>query len=291
MPTFDHYIQKIAGNRKALQSTFFLLAFIGLLFNFKYNILLQQIGRNPILYQEIDPVYWAFMIFKLPDVFVVTLSPLIDVCLIVSCIASIVWNKQNISPIIFFISHFIYFVLYNMMSGHHYTNIGLLIMSFPFVFYNRLKFASVFSACRFLFCFMLLSAGLWKIVRGNLLYPDQMHMMLVSGHINNFLTSDESIHFKIIEFFIAHKMYGHILWISTIVIEVIFFLGFITVKKDHVLLIAYLLFVIGGWFFLNTYNYENMLFLLVLTPVLSLVETLNQKSMLIREQVKQKRRH
>ncbi len=277
MPSFNYYIKNLAANRHVLQSVFFFLALISLYFNFKHHILLHQIGKNPIVYQEIDPAYWAFMILNITGISGTVFSVLLDALLTASCIASIIWNKQNIAPFIFFICHFIYFILYNMMAGHHYSNIGLLIMSFPFIFCNHLKFGAAFSFCRFLFCFMLFSAGLWKVVRGNLFYPDQMHMLLISGHLSNFLVHDASISFQIKEFFITHKIAGHLLWVATIAIELLFFLGFTTLKKDKLLLIAYLLFAIGGWFFLNIYNYENALFLLTLTPVLSLIITLNKK--------------
>jgi len=271
---FKKYITAIAGNKKALQTIFYSLALLSVLFNYKYHILAHQIGRNPILYQEIDPVYWLFMAAGLPTLIGTTLAPFLDVLLAGSCIIALIWNKHNAAPVVFFTTHFIYFLFYNIMAGHHYINIGMLVMSFPFMFYNPLKFAAAFSFCRFLFCFMMASAGVWKVVRGNLFYPDQAHMLLVSSHVEQLLSNDVSNWFGVIRLFIAHKAAGHLLWVLMILLELAFFAGFFTLKKDRLLLVFYILFAVGGWLFFSIFNYENIFFLLTLTPVVLAIKKL-----------------
>lgn len=277
MHSFDTYLQTVAASRRPLQSVLFGLALISLLLNLDYGLMLHQAGRNPILTQDVDPTYWGVMILGLTGLAGSSLSLPFDMALIASCVASVIWNRQRVTPLIFFVLHALYFVLINMIAGHHYINIGLLFMSFPFVFYHNGRFAATFTFARFLFCFMLLAAGLWKVVRGNLFFPEQGQLLLIATHIESLAQNDTSLYFQVIKFFIAHQVLSYLLWTGMIVLEMLFVLGFITVKRDWVLLLAYGLFAVGGYFFYYIYNYENLLFLLTLAPVLRLVERTSQK--------------
>jgi hypothetical protein len=58
-----------------------------------------------------------------------------------------------------------------------------------------------------------------------------------------------------------------------IIIEGMFLAGFITFRWDKQLLMAYLLFFVGGWLIFNIYNFENLLFLLTLKPVVKFIGT------------------
>lgn len=277
MHSFDAYIHTVAAIRRPLQSVFFGLALISLLLNLDYGLMLHQTGQNPILTQDVDPTYWGAMILGLPGLAGSSLALAFDLVLLASCLASMIWNRQRVTPLVFFAGHFVYFTLFNMIAAHHYINIGLLFMSFPFVFYHNGRFAAAFSFCRFIFCFMLLAAGLWKMVRGNLFYPEQGQLLLIATHIESLAQNDTSFYFQVIRFFIAHQAMSYVLWTGMIVLEGLFVLGFITVKRDWVLLIAYGLFAVGGYFFYYIYNYENLLFLLTLAPVLRLVQTVSGK--------------
>lgn len=277
MHSFDAYIQTVAEARRPLQSVLFGLALISLLLNLDYGLMLHQTGRNPILTQDVDPTYWGAMILGLPSLAGSSLALAFDLVLLAACIASMIWNRQRVTPLIFFAAHFVYFLLFNMIAAHHYINIGLLFMSFPFAFYHNGRFAASFTFCRFIFCFMLLAAGLWKVVRGNLFYPEQGQLLLIATHVESLAQNDTSAYFQLIKFFIAHKAMSYALWTGMIVLELLFVLGFITVKRDWVLLIAYALFAVGGYFFYYIYNYENLLFLLTLAPVLRLVQAVASK--------------
>lgn len=256
------------------------MALISLTLNFKYDILLHQIGRNPILYQEIDPAYWLFMFLDLPDFFTGQMALLLDIILIISSISGIIWNNKTILAWVFFIAHFIYFILYNMMAGHHYINIGLLIISFPFIFCNKKSFAYAFVFCRFIFCFMMMSAALWKITRGGPFYQDQLYNLLQYHNVQYLIDPVSSLKTETLQFLINNKLISHFLWILIILLEFIFFLGFINFRNDKTLLFAYLLFFGGGWFLMGIYNFENLVFLLTLYPSVYLMKRINFKYLL-----------
>ncbi len=274
---FDDYLNSASLKRNLIQRIFFGSVLLILLLNFRSHILLHQIGRNPILYQEIDPVYWLFMILKLPDLIGLKMPFLFDAVLVGSATCSFIWPWQNKSTIVFFISYFIYFVLYNMMAGHHYAILGILFMSFPFTFRFKENFAYALLFCRFIFCFIMFSAGMWKVTRGNLFFPDQIQVTLISENLVDLLANKSNMQMFIIKWLIQHPPIAHIFWVIMIILELFFFIGFLTLSFDFFLLACYLLFALGGWFLFNIFIYENLLFLFSLAPFINLIRPLREK--------------
>lgn len=268
LPYFDNYINSVTANRTRLQRVFFTLALISLLFNYRFHLLLHQIGSNPLLYQEIDPVYWLFMLLQLPQIIIGPFAVAFDIALLVSCCCCIIWPRKALFPLLFFILHFIYFILYNMLSGHHYISIGLLLMSVPFVMSNAQKFAFFFLFIRFAFCFGMFTAALWKIGRGALFYTHQLYALYAQTFIEELALDKGNFRFMLVRWQLQHPWLTHAAWVFMILLELLFILGFLSFKWDKLLLVCYLLFYVGGWLLLNIYNYDNLLFLLTLTPVL-----------------------
>ena len=273
--TFSDYSYFVSTNRFSLQRIFYSLALFCLVLNFCYHILISQVGPNPLLKQDVDPVYLMFMIAGIPQFISGWPAPYFDALLILSCLASIIWPRQKSFPSLFFVLYFIYFIVYNMLAGHHYTNIGLLIMTFPFIFSGNARFVTAFAFCRFILCFMMVSAACWKIARGNLWHVDQTNMLLIATHLEALVSNKNSLEINIIKWLISHKYPAHALWVFLILIEGIFIMGFINFRWDKLLLLAYLLFFIGGYGIFYIYNFENLLFLLTLTPVLKIIGRFN----------------
>ncbi len=273
---FNDYVACAVVQREALQRIFFSATLLVLLARYFAHTLIHQIGSEPLLYQEIDPVYWLFMILDLPNFIAAKIPLVFDFMLIGSCLCSIIWNQQNISTILFFITHFVFFVLTNLMTGHHYINIGILFVSFPFVFASKVNFAYALAFVRFLFCFGMFSAGLWKVFRGNLFFPDQIYTQLVSRHLTDILQHKTTMRLSIITWLIQHRYIAHLFWVIMIGIEVSFVAGFISFKYDCYLIIGYLLFAIGGGFLFRLFIYENLIFLLTLAPALKWVGAISE---------------
>jgi hypothetical protein len=263
-----------------LQRIFFLFASISLALNFWYHISISQIGPNPLLNQEVDPVYLLFMYLGIPHFITSWLSPYFDALLVMSCVASFVWPRYKAFPLLFFMLHFVYFITYNMLSGHHFINIGLLVMSAPFIFYRKSRFASVFTLCRFIFCFMMFSAACWKIVRGNLWQVDQTNMLLITTYLQTLVSNKPSAELQIVKWLIHHKYAAHGIWVTLILIEGTFLMGFFNFKWDRLLFAAYLAFFTGGWIIFNIYNFENLLFLITLSPVIAIIAKANRSGSL-----------
>jgi hypothetical protein len=268
---YADYHELVSANRILLQRIFYLLVIFSLSLSFFFNILVSQIGPNPILDQDADPVYILFMITGTADFIANVGAIYIEVLMMACCIGAIIQPHKRIFPMLFLILYFFYFITYNMVAGHHYTNVGMLIMAVPFVFVSS-RFVAVFTTCRFFFCFMMFTAACWKIARGNLWHVDQTGMLLIQTSLESLIAGDKDWHTEIVRWLLQHKMIAHILWVFLIFIEALFLLGFISFRWDKYLLTAYLLFFTGGWFLFEIYNFENLLLLLTLAPVLVVIQ-------------------
>jgi hypothetical protein len=273
---FESYTGLVATNQMLLRRIFYGFALLVLLWTYISHSFLSQVGNNPLLFQDIDPTYWLFMILDLPTLFSGSGAYILDGLLITSCIGSLLLPKQTITCWVFFISHFIYFVQFNLLSGHHYMHVGILFLSFPFVFSSTQRFTAAFTFCRFLFCQMMLFAAIWKIGRGNLTHMEQGSTLLLQQY-KSALVNTGSFRNDILLFFIQHKLWGQALWVAVVALEAVFLLGFLTWRKDQLLLISYLLFFTGGWFFFDIYSVKNLILLLTLGPVLQSIDYLRLK--------------
>lgn len=273
---YSDYGLTVSANRVFLQRILYSLAIVSFLLSFHFNILVSQIGHNPLPDQDADPVYLLLMITGLAEFVSGTGAAYIEILMLVCCIGSVIWPVKRFFPTVFLILYFLYFITYNMVAGHHYTNVGLLVMAVPFVFASS-RFVAVFTFCRFFFCFMMVTAACWKIARGNLWHPDQTGMLLINTSLQSLISGDPNWHTEMVRWLVNHKAVAHLIWVFLIFIESLFLFGFISLKWDRSLFIAYILFFTGGWFLFNIYNFENLLFLLTLTPVLRCIQRWNHR--------------
>ncbi len=268
---YSDYTLLVAANKVLLQRIFYSGVIISFLLSYRFNILVSQVGENPLADQDADPVYLLFMITGIADFFKGWFAAFIEMLMMFCSIGAIVYPAKRLFPVSFLVMYFPYFITYNMVAGHHYTNTGLLIMALPFVFGGS-RFISAFTFCRFIFCFMMFTAACWKIARGNLWHIDQTGMLLVNTSLHSLAAGVTDWHTELVRWLINHKPIAHMLWVILIVLELLFAAGFVTLKWDKYLLIGYGLFFIGGWFLFNIYNFENLFFLNTLTPVLLLAD-------------------
>ncbi|WP_132056110.1 hypothetical protein [Pseudocnuella soli] len=274
--SFDRYLQLAASNRPVLQRFFFIAVLVLLAYYAATRQLLFQLGGNPLFYQELDPTYWLFMIAGAANWLHHPGIIFLDLTLIASAIGAAWFHRRNGFPIMFFGAHFIWFVLYNGAIGHHYAFFGVLFLSLPFAF--RQGFGYMLLFIRFVFCFIYGTAALWKIGRGTLFYPTQTRNILIEMNMDTLAAPDGSLSNQLLQWLLAHPQSAHVLWVAMIFLELVFLIGFFTLRFDKWIGVAYLLFAIGGWYFFDVWNYENLLFLLTLFPALQWIDRLSQKS-------------
>jgi hypothetical protein len=252
-----------------------------LIFIYKYflNLFISQIGLNPILYQEIDPGYWLLMILKIPQLVAgnKVSSFFFDLILILSALVSFIRPSQTWSVKIFYGFYFIYYMLFNLLAGHHFANIGILVTAFPFMFKRNEKFAILFACSRYYFLFVFVSAGLWKLWRGSLFDDGQILSILRGKNLIAIINADVSLIAQIGFFIGTHKELALVAWIIMGILEISFIIGFFSYRYDTILLVNYLLFAVGGFLIVRIGNVENFLMLLTLFPVIRIISKRNKE--------------
>jgi hypothetical protein len=269
----SEYTLHIQSSRAAIQRVFFVLALAGLIMNFLNHTGLYQIGGNPLLYADLDPLYWLAIFLKVPALLTGFPALVFDILLTLTCALSAIHAGKKMWPVCFLILYYLYFLVYNMRTGHHYTNPAILIMGMAFVVNSPKRFAALFTLARLIFCFMMFSAAIWKITRGNLIHPEHARYLLISLNLESLVTGNPSHRIEFISSLIAIPWMPQLLWILLILIELSFVTGLLTLRFDKILLVAYLLFFAGGWLLFDIYIYENLLFLLTLSPFVGLLNT------------------
>jgi hypothetical protein len=275
----NEYLNIAALARPLLQRIFFGGVLLIFIYKFFLNLLISQIGLNPVLYQEIDPSYWLLMILKIPQLVAGNKFSAIffDLIIILSALVSFIKPAQTWSVKIFYVFYFLYYMLFNLLAGHHFVNIGILVTAFPFMFKRNKKFALLFACSRYYFLFILTSAALWKLWRGSLFHSEQLLSILKEKNLMAIINKDTSLTAKI-SFFIGTRE-GLVLpiWIFMGVLEISFVIGFFSYRYDKLLLLNYILFAIGGFLIVDIGNFENFLMLLTLFPVVGLISRINRK--------------
>lgn len=236
-----------------------------------------QIYAGPLFQQDLDPTYWLFRLLNLTILFQPPYTFILDGLLTSSCLLSVFFPYSSLYPKIFSIAFFIFYVLTNGFVGFHYAFYGVLFVPLPFLFSNSGRFAHFFFYIRFVFSFIYSTAGLWKVFRGNLTYIEQTRTILTNYNLTTLLNPDHSLRTQLLQWLVAHPVPAHSLWIIMTGLELVFLLGFITLRFDKWIGIAYL-FALGGWYLFDVWNYENLFFLITLFPALQWVDRLSQKS-------------
>lgn len=252
-----------------LSKLFFLLVICIWLIKYYNGLLLHQLAQPVLPYPGRDPFYWIVIGLDIPQLIVSSnaLSLSIDLTVLISATACLFFEKKKVFNWIFTISYFIYFFVFNTYLAHHYHSVGVLFISLMFFSKkNALSFSRVFEFVRYYFFFMLCSAFLWKLVRGNLWNIDHFSDILKVQHIHFFQAKASSWKADLILYLINHEFMAFILWIGLMLLQATFFVGFFTKKYDSLLLAFYAVFLIGSWLLMNILNLDNLTWIIALLP-------------------------
>ncbi len=274
------YLATAAANRNTLQRVLFGGILLILAYNFYTKLFVSQLGLNPILYQEIDPAYWLTMLLHIPQLIAGNKVAAIcfDSLLVITAVVSFVKPQQAKSVVVFYVLYVLYYLLFNLITGHHYAFIGVLVTTFPFIVTHKRKFAFLLAASRYYFAFAFASAAIWKIMRGNVFYKGQLQGVLQAQNVYASLQEQQTLIQQLQLYIAGNTQLAVVLWVLMVLIELVFITAFFTYRYDGLLLIAYFLFAIGGYFFTSVFIIDNVLLLLTLFPVLLFIQKHTKKA-------------
>ena len=230
------------------------------------NAMLAQMQQPPFIFSETEFVYKWYLATGVPQFITAhgILASVFDISLLVSTVGFLL-SKKRIFAILFTFAALNYFLTYNMVTGHHYHGlVGLLVISMPFWFKSEQRFNFSWEAVRYYLLYIFSSAALWKIMRGSVFYHNQLSDILKAQQIDLLLQNPDNYKAHIAQYLIAHSDLTHALLIATVILQLVFIVGFFTRKFDMVLFALSIAFVIANYFVMGIVSFELLILNLTL---------------------------
>ncbi len=161
--------------------------------------------------------------------------------------------------------NWIYLQCYFLYPISSYT-IFIVGLIFPaaFTVRNDKTFILLFAALRYFFLYFFLSAGIWKIVNGGAFNLNELSAILLDQH-KEMLTGSPHYWLRYVyQYVISHRLLSYMMYITVMLMELSFVIGFFTRKFDKFLIILYFIFLLADYFVMRIPYYETLPFLLTL---------------------------
>ena len=255
-------------SRAILQRIVFMFFLLVFAVNYVSDVSLHQL-KSPILkYPGIDRTYWLFGLSGMPQFLAgnYITALILDIGLILAAAGACVFAASNRFPILFILLYGLYFLTAAFYTGH-YNNVGVLFMAIPFIVKGESRFANFFSAIRYYFLFIMVSAAVWKLFRGTLFDVEHFSNVLKAQHVEYFIFNQDSWRPTVLFYLINHPQVAYLCWLGLFLLQVSFAIGLFTGKFDRWLLLVYFLFYLGSFFLMNITAIENVALLFTLTPL------------------------
>ena len=144
----------------------------------------------------------------------------------------------------------------------------MLFVALPFICNGNARGALVMACIRYFFLLEMISSFVWKLLRGNFLNPHNFSEILKQQNLEFIYLNPHHFKSELYFYLIEHYSISQMLWISLMIIQLCFAIGFFTYKYDRFLLLLYIAFSIGSSLLMNITTFETTIFLVVFIPTL-----------------------
>lgn len=245
----------------------FAAALVILLVRFFSHALLPQLGTHvPILFTEKEAFYKLYYSTGITQYIVshYIIAAAFDVCLFFSGFLFILL-RERVLAIVFWLLTLIYFLSFNIITGHHYHGLaGILIIVLPFFSKEEKRFTLLWQGARYYLLYIFASAALWKIVRGSAFNVEQLSSILKAQQLDLLLRNPDSIRATISAYLIANTTIAHYVLLLNVAVQLFFAVGFFTKRFDTMLLLLSIVFVVTNYFVMSIVSTELLILSLTL---------------------------
>lgn len=255
-------------NRNQLTRWVFLSYFLILIYKYFGFALLGQQPHPLLYYPGVNLTYWGILLTHI-DLFFFKYNALlfmINSLLFVSCLVLIFKPRIYQAAIVFTVSLCIYQLLYYRIISYQPFEIGYLFPCIPFMFKRDLKFRLSFEAGRYFLCGLYGLAAIFKLKNGGLLDLTHMSDSLKITVSDYLLQNPTGIRSEIMLWLISHPLIGYFLYLTVIMLEGSFLIGFFTKKYDWILFVSFLCFHIGNAYLMDLTFTRQFILLFFLLP-------------------------
>ncbi len=137
---------------------------------------------------------------------------------------------------------------------------------FPCLFLtnNEKATAIIQQALRYMICYIMLSAALWKMAQGGIFWENQMRNILIRQHADILVLKTKNVWTYSYNWIIVHPILAQFVYLLAYLIELFFGVGFFTNRYDKILRYFLIIFLIADFFLMRIAYFDYLVFLLVL---------------------------
>ncbi len=231
------------------------------------GLLLSQLF-HPIIYSpRIDSIVWTFHAIGLSASLNNSIVFLLfDSSLVLLALYILLRLVQRLTVQKLVSVHFIVFFFYILLAYTYPTlslrkYLGLVLIPIAFTFKSQQRYIAYIKLMRYLSLFIFASAAIWKIARGVFLSSEHFLYSLKVQHIETVINFSDSWISIIPTFLLAQPELCTILFITAIVLQLSFIVGYFTYKYDKVLMMLFIVFVATDFFVMRIEFYEILVFI------------------------------
>ncbi len=245
------------------------LGFAAFLFAFYWwnGILPHQLAFAPLFDVSLDNTFWLFHLTGIPKFLISkpSLLKLIELACLGFGVFAFIKNKQWVN-----IAFLFFFVLLSLLSQTYSATLTKTSVLFPIVFLpfclKKERFNQTWKIPRDYLVFLMVSAGLFKLINGGVFYKFQMENILFNQHLDLFFYNSQHVSNKALSIFEANVSISKLAYIAMFFIECSFVVLLFTRKLDKLFLVVLVLFCVAIYLVMRI----NTIEMLVLTmPLLS----------------------
>lgn len=122
----------------------------------------------------------------------------------------------------------------------------------------------IIHALRYMICYIMLSAAIWKLAQGGIFYEKQMSNILIQQHADILVQQSKNSWSDIYNWLIGHPAFAQAIYIAAAFMEAFFAIGFITHRYDKVLRYCLVIFIAADFLLMRIAYFDYLIFLLVL---------------------------
>ncbi|MDP2175291.1 MAG: hypothetical protein Q8K70_05200 [Bacteroidota bacterium] len=214
---------------------------------------LHHVWNSPFDFKGADFTY--FLVYKLGLNRLVlhsyTSAMFFDVLLIFSLIMALIWIKNKFFVIVSAVLMLIYHILLNAKMGYHAHHLfGFHFALFPFCF-GAINALPAFYLSRYLACLTYFFAGFFKLYHKGWSVIGSFSEIFQNQHAAYFYFHPNSFLKHIGHFLNTYPAIGFMLYLSAMLLQLSFILGFFTRRFDKVLAFSILGFHLMDWYLMN----------------------------------------
>lgn len=231
------------------------------------GLFLHQIVDNPIRSPRVDLIVWITQYLNIPDIIArLQFGYFFDIVLVILPITILYRLYKGLDIRKLALINSLVFLLYVLiiycfptLSIRKY--VGLILIPIAFVFSSEKRYYQYLELMRYYVLFVFTSAALWKILRGVAWDASHMQLSLKGQHIDNFVNWPDHYITTIVSSIIDNPSYCSLLFLSAVLFQLSFAVGFFTKKYDKILAFFVAVFILSDYLIMRIEYWEFIVFL------------------------------